>query len=110
MLAGGLADGAHHRQVVVDAEAELHLVRIESLAGVSLSFLREARGCALAMDAIEAGRVRLHARAEHAAEQTRDRLAACLAGDVPEGDVERADRADDRAFLSVVACVVIHAV
>src|SRR5205085_863198 len=77
---------------------------------MALGFLREARGLALAADAIETGSVGLHARPEHAAEEPRYRLAARLASNVPAGDVERADRADERAFLAVVARVVVHAV
>ena len=108
--AGNLPDRAHHGEIVLDTEAELHLVRAKSLRDMALGFLREARGLAPAADAIETGGVRLHARPEHAAEEPRYRLAARLASNVPAGDVERADRTDERAFLAVVARVVIHPV
>ena len=37
VLAGGLADRAHHGEIIVDAEAELHLIGGESLAHVPLA-------------------------------------------------------------------------
>src|SRR5947207_13404256 len=103
-------DSAHHGEIVLDAKTELYLVCGEALGDMPLRFLREARGFAAPFDAIEAGGVRLHAIPEHAAEKARHRLAPRLAGDVPEGDIERADAADHRAFLPVVACMVVHAV
>ena len=72
--------------------------------------LGEALAFALSLDAVEAGRIGLHARAEGAAEQLVDRRLIELAGDVPQRDVDRADRGHDRAFAAVVARHVIHAV
>src|SRR2546430_16312233 len=72
--------------------------------------MREAGRPALAADAMEAGRVGLHAPIENPAEAPRARLAARLARDVPARDVDGADGADHGAFLSVVARVVIQAV
>src|SRR5207237_10328809 len=100
--AGNLPDRAHHGEIVLDTEAELHLVRAKSLRDMALGFLREARGLAPAADAIETGGVRLHARPEHAAEEPRYPLAAPLARNLPAGDAKRADRADKPACLALI--------
>src|SRR5260221_14730348 len=43
-----------------------------------------------------------------AAEKFGQRLAANLAADVPEGDVDGADRMDDHAASAIIASAVIH--
>ena len=73
-------------------------------------FLGETLAFALAFDPVEAGGVRLHARAERAAEQLVDGHVVKLAGDVPQRDVDGADRRDHRALAAVVARHVVHPV
>src|SRR5918992_6289909 len=70
----------------------------------------KARSFAMTFDAVETRGIGLNARAKHAAEELRHRLPAHFAGNVPERDVDAADRADHRAFLAVVTRVVVHAV
>ena len=55
-------------------------------------------------------RIHLHPIVKSAPEQPAHRQARSLAADIPQGDVDRADRGDHRARATVVAGRVIHAV
>jgi hypothetical protein len=61
-------DRGHHRDVVAQAVAQLHLHRSESGGVVRERLVGETRSLALPGDPVEAGRVRLHLRAEGAAQ------------------------------------------
>ena len=63
----------------------------------------------LTLDTIEACRVRLHPRAECAAQQLVDRQAMKLSGNVPERDIHRADARHHRTLATKVARHVVHA-
>ena len=104
------ADGGHHGDVVLQSVTELHLHRTETGLVVRERLVGETGRLALPRDPVEARRVSLHARAERAAQQAMHRHAVGLAGDVPEGDVDRADRGGHGALATVVAGHVIHAV
>nr|AIF26358.1 putative mandelate racemase [uncultured bacterium fosmid pJB190D12_contig II] len=105
-----LADGLHAGDVVLDAVAELHLHQREAGVEVGERLVGEARRLARSRDAVETGGVGLNATAKGATQQLVDRLPVALAHDVPERDVDRADRGDHRSLAAVVARHVVHAV
>ena len=94
----------------IDAVPELHFHQREARIEVAQRLVGEARRLALSRDAVEPGGVGLHATAKGATQQLVDRLPVELAHDVPERDVDRADRGDHRSLAAVVARHVVHAV
>jgi hypothetical protein len=105
-----VGDRTHDRDVRVDPEADLDLKRREALRHALPRFGDEPRGRVALRQPIEAGRVGAHFTAERAAQQAMHRNAVCLAGKVPDRDVDRADRRDDRSLAAVIARRVVHPV
>ena len=93
-----VADGATHCRhildVVVGAEADLHLHRLEALIDIATRLVDECGGGVTAFAPEETGRIGVDLAAKAAAEQLMDRLVECLAHEIPQRDIDAADRAD----------------
>ena len=98
-----VTDGAAHccdiLDVVVRAEADLHLHRLEARIGVAACFRYQGSGFIRAITPEKAGSIGLDAIAKSAAQQVMDRLIKGFAHDVPQGDVYGADRRGIGALL-----------
>src|SRR5262245_16771747 len=109
VVADCLAHREHALVVAPDgAEADLHLDRLEAVLHVALGFLDGLRHQAVHVGEIEAGRVGMDLGAEGATDQLVDRLAARLADDVPQRDVDAADGRNRHAFRAVVLDPVVE--
>ena len=98
-----VADRAAHRRdvpdIVVGAETDFHLHRLEACVDVAARFFHQGGGPVGPFPAKEPRGVGLHARAKRAAQQLVDRLLERLAHDVPQRDVDGADRSDVGALV-----------
>jgi len=103
------ADRLHDRKVVLDAESELDLHHPQAGLVVSQRLGGEPVRFALALHPIEPGGVGPHTAPERAAEEAPYRLAAGLAAEIPERDVDAADAAHHSSLPAVVARAVVHA-
>ena len=94
---------ARHRGVLLDAEADLQLHRLEALGDVAGGLLGEVSQRIAGFAPVEPGRVGLYLVAHRPAEQAVHRHAEMLSLDVPQRDVDAAQALDDHALLPVIA-------
>ena len=95
-------DGIHHLDIVLDAEADLHLHKPEAALAVPMRLLDQAPGLALAADPVKSGGIGFDLAAEGTAKKLPDRLAIGLSGDVPQCRVDGADRRHHRTLAPEV--------
>ena len=106
-------DSVAHRlnalEVTLDrAEPDLHLDRLETFLDVASGFLDGFVDQPVHVGEIQAGGVAIDLGAEGAADQLVDRLVAGLADDVPQRDVDTADRGDRHALGAVILDPVVE--
>ena len=103
-----LAHGANKRSILLDAEADLELDRLEALADIALHLLDHVVERIALAQTIGAGRIGIHGRPVRAAEQHRGRHIEVPPLEIEERDVDAADRRNHHALLTVVAEVVVE--
>jgi len=105
--ADALADLRAHRtgrrHVVAQAEPDLQLHGGKSLRGIARRLLAQIGLVVRALAAIEPGRIGGDRHADRPAHQRMDGLPERPAGEVPQRDVDPAERLDGEALLAVIA-------
>ena len=104
----GIAHGGDDFQVFLDVEADLDLDGMKAFGSVSGGFRGYVGHPLDTVLAERAGGIGAHRLAKAAAEEGGDRGTEMLALDVPQGDVDAAQRGDGQAPLALVAHQVVE--
>ena len=94
---------ANEREVVGDVKADLELDALEALPAIAFHFLDDVIVRIAGGEPVGARRVGLDVGAQGPAHEPVNRRAEMLALDIPERDVDAAQRGDGEAFLALVA-------
>ena len=104
----GIDNCRHDGQVVVQPKAQLDLHRLEAGRLVLAGFFGQTLHFALSLQAVEPGGIGLHVCAMCPTQQGEHRLAEDLTGQIPERNINGADRRDHRTLASIIAGFDIH--
>src|SRR5690606_26974143 len=98
----------NERDVLLEPEPDLELYRPEAFPHVARHLLRDVVERVARVAAIGARRICCHAGPQGAAQELVDRRSEPLSLDVPQGNVDAAQRRDDQSLLPLIAKMVVE--